>query len=93
MSIQHFFLKQVFPGINVSSTQARKNTLPTDQTSPSLTSSVGNSSEPTSASCRSQQAKKKQTVHNFKLFPKKRKFVEEVDDEEISKRGIVSKNV
>ena len=67
--------------------------VPTDQTPKSLISSVGNSSVHTSASCTSQEVEKNQIVLDFKLFPIKRKFVEESDDEEILKTNIVPKNI
>ena len=52
VGIQHFVLKQVFPGINVSSRGVRKNTTPTKQIppSPSSTRSLGNSSAPSTSS-------------------------------------------
>ena len=48
VGIQHFVLKQVSPGINVSSTEVIKNTPPIEQipTSPSSTSFPGNSPAP-----------------------------------------------
>ena len=54
--IQHFVLKQVSLGINVNSTEVRKNTPPTEQTPqlPPSTSSLGNSSARSTSSSLSQ---------------------------------------
>ena len=92
VGLQYFVLKQVSPGINVSSTEVIKNTPPIEQipASPSSTSFPGNSSAPSTSSSWSQQAKKKQTVLD-NLFPVKRKFVEESDDEEIPTGSIPPK--
>ena len=92
VGIQHFVLKQVSPGINVSSTEVIKNTPPIEQipTSPSSTSFPGNSSAPSTSTSWPQEVKKKQTVLD-NLFLIKRKFVEESDDEEIPTGSIPPK--
>jgi hypothetical protein len=81
VGVQHFVMKQVSPGINVSLTEVRKITPPTTQTPPVL-SSTSSASVPTRSSSSLQPIKKKQTSLD-KLFPKKRKFAEESEDEEV----------
>jgi hypothetical protein len=87
VGVQHFVMKQVSPGINVGSTEVRKITPPTKQTPPPLSSTVGTSSAsvPTRSSSSLQPIKKKQTSLD-NLFPKKRKFAEESEDEDVPQK-------
>ena len=87
VGVQHFVMKQVSPGINVGSTEVRKITPPTKQTPPPLSSTVGTSSAsvPTRSSSSLQPIKKKETSLD-NLFPKKRKFAEESEDEDVPQK-------
>ena len=87
VGVQHFVMKQVSPGINVGSTEVRKITPPIKQTPPPLSSTVGTSSAsvPTRSSSSLQPIKKKQTSLD-NLFPKKRKFAEESEDEDVPQK-------
>ncbi|XP_028413710.1 52 kDa repressor of the inhibitor of the protein kinase-like [Dendronephthya gigantea] len=94
VGVRHFVMKKVSPGINISSTQVRNVTPPTKQTPPPLCSTVpvatSSAFVPAKNSSSSQPVKKKQTILD-KLFPKKRKFAEESDDEDIPKPNLLSK--
>ena len=89
VGVQHPVVKQVPPGINVSSTEVRKIMPPTKQTLPPLSSTVGTSSAsvPTRRSSSLQPVKKKQTSY----FLKKRKFAAESEDDEVPKTTLFPK--